>query len=422
MGPRVVYEGTDLQLLLQQVIDEHGPARIHPPERRRTGGVLGFFARDVYVITVDSDAAEPPAPAQSEAEPAAQTGQLGRIGNEEPVPPGANGSLFPLGPPEPSTLHFGPGNGNGARTTLPTTGDTNGSTRNGRSREAAPAAGAQAEGVAEAPTAEEDVAAEAAEEEPEAAEGAAEEEAEAAEGAAEETRAPVAVQLPLIHLDPDEPPDLGATIVDLLRAAGFPERLLPLAPLAPEHSTVEAIFASLPEPAPLPAGAGALVAVVGASGLVRPVASSLALAVGCPRDEVAVASANASDRHARPEYRVRTASQAAAMSPGWRRDRAGVVAVYAPPLGTDQRWTRQVLRALRPSCVWGMASATTKPDDVRRWIAAIGGVDALVVTEASATATPAAILSLGIPVARLDDEPATPARWAAAVAALVTKH
>jgi hypothetical protein len=72
--------------------------------------------------------------------------------------------------------------------------------------------------------------------------------------------------------------------------------------------------------------------------------------------------------------------------------------------------------------VWGMAGATTKPDDVRRWVTAIGGVDALVMTEVGATATPAAILSLGLPVTRLDDEPATPARWAAVVADLVTKH
>ena len=56
MARQLVYEGTDLQQLLQQVIDEHGPARIHPPERRRKGGVLGFFAREVFVITVDVDA------------------------------------------------------------------------------------------------------------------------------------------------------------------------------------------------------------------------------------------------------------------------------------------------------------------------------------------------------------------------------
>lgn len=110
------------------------------------------------------------------------------------------------------------------------------------------------------------------------------------------------------------------------------------------------------------------------------------------------------------------------MSGTWRRDRVGVVAVYAPPLGASQEWTRAVLQAVRPSAVWGMASATTKPDDVRRWADEIGGLDALAVTDVAATATPAAIVGTGIPVARLDDEPATPARWASVIADLVGRR
>ncbi len=45
-----VYEGSDLQALIQRVVDEHGPARIRPPERRRKGGLFGFFASEVYLI------------------------------------------------------------------------------------------------------------------------------------------------------------------------------------------------------------------------------------------------------------------------------------------------------------------------------------------------------------------------------------
>lgn len=216
--------------------------------------------------------------------------------------------------------------------------------------------------------------------------------------------------------------DLDATIVDLLRDAGFPDELLPRTALDPALPTLEAVFSTLPTPPPLPADPGGLVAVVGSTGLVRPIANEVAFAVGCPEDEVAIASPTASDRHAPAERRARTAAQASALSGGWRRDKVAVVAVNAPPMGTDQCWTREVLRALRPSCVWGMADATTKPDDVRRWVSAIGGVDALVLTGVPATGTPASILSLGIPVACLDDEPATPERWAAVVADLVTKR
>lgn len=498
MARQLVYEGPDLQQLLQQVIDEHGPARIHPPERRRKGGVLGFFAREVYVITVDvetpltatatgrQDASAPVDAAHVEAthadaetrlvtaSAALQPGQLfGYSAAAGGAALGADAVQTPLSALVEATedeADLGSANGNGS---VPEGGadrlrqgvagangvaGTLSGTASGAGRipqHAAPgeadkpfgqvlsevasslgeepgtfrpdpdrlrrprrhgAAGdaadpADAPAVVAVPTqpADEGPA-------PEPVPGGPEDDV-----ALDDQGRPVAVQLPLIQID-EEPPDLGATIVDLLRAAGFPEHLLPRAPLVLDHSTIEAVFATLPEAPPLPAEPGGLVAVVGSAGLVRPVANAVALAVGCPRDEVAVASTTASDRHARPEYRARTAAQAAAMSPGWRRDRVGVVAVYAPPLGADQRWTRQVLRALRPSCVWGMAGATTKPDDVRRWIAAIGGVDALAVTEVAATATPASVLSLGIPVSRLDDEAATPARWATVVADLVTKH
>lgn len=476
MARQVVYEGPDLQQLLQQVIDEHGPARIHPPERRRKGGVLGFFAREVYVITVDVDAptgaaaaaadraatpapgvtsdltvtqgamagrgfgsGSPAGPAQSplaalvestedEAELGGSgTSSAGIVGGDgagvaasepprSPAPEATNGHAGAGPVPEPAGPPHAPMHAAATEVDKPfgqvlsevasSLGEEPGTYRPDperlrrprRPQPVIPAPDLAGAGTPERVP----------EEEPEL------------DGQRE--RGPMVVQLPLLQIEGEEPPDLGATIVDLLRAAGFPERLLPLAPLEPELSTVEAVFGALPEPPPLPSEPGGLVAVVGSAGLVRSLANAVALAVGCPRDEVAVASANASDRHARPEYRARTAAQAASMSPGWRRDRVGVVAVYGPPLGADQRWTRQVLRALRPSCVWGMAAGTTKPDDVRRWVSAIGGVDALAVSEVGATATPAAILSLGIPVTRLDDDPATPARWAAVVADLVTKH
>jgi hypothetical protein len=547
---QLVYEGPDLQQLLQQVIDEHGPARIHPPERRRKGGVLGFFAREVYVITVDVDAPSSSQTSSSQTPSAPVRASAGvdgsGVGTGAPAPhqaPATPAGRVTPGQTLDAVAGYGQGGGllSGAPMQTPLSalvestedeaelGTANGggpSSPAGPSRQAgledgatngataprppaAPATGAGRAPLHAAPPEMDkpfgevlsEVASSLGEEpgayrpdperlrrpkrSPAGAETLFEPEPEPQpqpqpegtspalpsappiEAAARRARAPrpasveavtepvpgehdgplehdghvdgdgpidhgrrrlddptgeIAVQLPLIQIDEEGPPDLGATIVDLLRAAGFPEHLLPRAPLAPELSTIEAVFGALPEAPPLPAEPGGLVAVVGSAGLVRPVANAVAVAVGCARDEVAVASATASDRHARPENRARTAAQAASLSPGWRRDRVGVVAVYAPPLGADQRWTRQVLRALRPSCVWGMAGATTKPDDVRRWITAIGGVDALVLTEVGATATPAAILSLGVPVTRLDDEPATPGRWAAVVADLVTKH
>jgi hypothetical protein len=50
---------------------------------------------------------------------------------------------------------------------------------------------------------------------------------------------------------------------------------------------------------------------------------------------------------------------------------------------------------------------------VRRWLDELGHpVDALVAEDSAGTAAPAAVLALGLPVARLDGRPTTPAAWA----------
>jgi hypothetical protein len=58
-------------------------------------------------------------------------------------------------------------------------------------------------------------------------------------------------------------------------------------------------------------------------------------------------------------------------------------------------------------------AASSKPEDVQAWSDSLGGLDAVVVDGLDATATPASILGTGIPVARLDGRPASPALWTA---------
>jgi len=52
---------------------------------------------------------------------------------------------------------------------------------------------------------------------------------------------------------------------------------------------------------------------------------------------------------------------------------------------------------------------------VARWSGALGGTDALALDNIDTTASPAAAVRLGIPVARLDGQPATAARWTATI-------
>ncbi|MGH9088511.1 MAG: hypothetical protein ACRDYZ_10455, partial [Acidimicrobiales bacterium] len=219
------------------------------------------------------------------------------------------------------------------------------------------------------------------------------------------------------------PPVLDGALLEVLRAAGAPESLLGRVQGTDRgRPTLEGALAVMTEAPPLPGVAGALVAVVGDARLARSVTRAVASAVGCPADQVAVAARSAGARNHAPGLRVTTSEQAAALAPGWRRGKVAVVTVHAPPVGADQQWTRDVLAALQPSCVWALASATTKPDDVRRFTEDIGGADALALTDVALTGTPAAVLSAGVPVARLDEEPATPARWAAVVADLVARR
>ena len=112
---------------------------------------------------------------------------------------------------------------------------------------------------------------------------------------------------------------------------------------------------------------------------------------------------------------VESPDDAEALAPGWRRDRVGIVALAVPSGLASAAEARALLRALRPSAVYALADASAKNDDLFELVDAMGGVDALWLEGLGSTITPADVLALGIPVARLDGEAATPERWALVV-------
>jgi hypothetical protein len=75
-------------------------------------------------------------------------------------------------------------------------------------------------------------------------------------------------------------------------------------------------------------------------------------------------------------------------------------------------WAAAMLQALAPDASWVLVDATRKSSDTRAALRAIGTPDALVVTGAARTASPATVWHLGAPVAMLDGRPATPGAWA----------
>jgi hypothetical protein len=101
------------------------------------------------------------------------------------------------------------------------------------------------------------------------------------------------------------------------------------------------------------------------------------------------------------------------------RDRAVILTVDAPVTTPRLARQRRAIAALRPATVIGIVDAVVKAEDIVAWADGLGGVDALALAGVHTTHSPAAVLRTGIPVARLDGHPASPARWAATVADLV---
>ena len=94
---------------------------------------------------------------------------------------------------------------------------------------------------------------------------------------------------------------------------------------------------------------------------------------------------------------------------------ASIIVIDAPltmagdPLAAQ--WVNDMVQALSATAVWAVVDATRRPKDVRRWIDAIGGADAIVAHDVAATSEPGELLQLGAPVAYLDGVHATAAAW-----------
>lgn len=197
-----------------------------------------------------------------------------------------------------------------------------------------------------------------------------------------------------------------------LVALGLPRRLCP----PPSHPDLLATrlaqrLGELPAPPPVPAGVpGVIVAVVGTPDRALATARRLADDLGGAA-QLLLASPDA------PAARVALigdADEAVARRLGWRRRaRPTIVAVDAPVSPRRAGWAAGLLVALAPAVTWGAVPAATKPEDLAAWLDALGGLDALAVDGLDDTTTPASVLQAGVPVVRLDGRPATPLHWAA---------
>lgn len=206
-------------------------------------------------------------------------------------------------------------------------------------------------------------------------------------------------------------------IVKQLELVGVPDELLPHGVGA---TSLEDAFGSLPGARPLPRSRGSLIALVAPAAKAARLAELLASELELAPEEIARAVPRRT-RSARVGSLVTTPEEALDLSPGWRRDRIGLVTVCCAS-AADTSWARAMLYALAPSMVLALQSATAKSEDVAAACAALGGVDALCLEELEATLTPASALASGTPVARLDGVVADGAAWAAVAARALARR
>lgn len=200
----------------------------------------------------------------------------------------------------------------------------------------------------------------------------------------------------------------GLTVRRQLAELGVPIDWVPSdAPDA--RAALTAVAAQLPVPPRPPADSGQLLAIVGPASAATRAAETVRNRLGLdPRFVWTAGDArpNAGGTPL-PDETYATAFAACHRMGGYRP------AVLVVPTDTvdGAAGAERMLAATAPDAVWLVVDATSKPADARRMLRNRDRVDALVVTGATDTASPATVWELDTPIALLDSSFATPARW-----------
>jgi hypothetical protein len=201
-------------------------------------------------------------------------------------------------------------------------------------------------------------------------------------------------------------------------AVGLDPALVPsMEPGTDVRSALVSALAGVAAAPTLPLGPGEVIALVGTGTRLLPAAQQAATALGLRPGGVALVAAEGSAQTAHGPHRMRTVGEAARRAARLaRRQQATVVAVDCGQDGSSTAWAAAVLEALDVSAVCLLVDAGDKVADVRRRVADWPCADALVVEGTGRTLDPATVLSLGVPVATVDDVASSPAAWADLIA------
>ena len=203
-------------------------------------------------------------------------------------------------------------------------------------------------------------------------------------------------------------------VLDQLRRLGLPEEWIPdrIDPANPAPDLLR-VLEGLPKAPPAPRTTGTVLAICGERLLSLWLARQLAGEMRLDPHEIVITS-TVQDEATANHVTLDTTQLVIEQRLSWRRrPNPTLVVVDARPGSAELGWAKAVLTTLEPSGAWGVVDAGRKPEDIESWADDLGGLDALLVEGLGATTSPATVLRVGIPTARLDGRPADPAAWAA---------
>ncbi|MEX2254409.1 MAG: hypothetical protein WEC34_03125 [Acidimicrobiia bacterium] len=367
MSNRQRFEGAQLEEVLERVRTELGPdATIVRADKVRTGGVGGFFQKETY--EVHAEAAELPASTAAPGAGARSISELADQVSDAELAPQVSTESPSFGAAMRRFTHeYADEFGNGAGSFDDVLGD------------------AMADAVPD-PV-----------------------------GASAASR-----EVGLRPLAPPCVPGMVPTLLcepdaSMLGRLGLPSSLVPPDELGRRdlrRALVERLGA-LPVAPPVPRDPGGVIAVIGDSAGALAMARRMAGELHIEEEDVLLAAV--------AEYGVCIPPWLHLSEPEliarrrrtwWRRPHPTLVAIDAPMSVRHEAWAPSVVDALEPSMTLGIVDARCKPEDVEAWSQSLGGFDALALENTAETFSPAAVLRLPIPVARLDGRVATPERWA----------
>ncbi|MDT4986352.1 MAG: hypothetical protein QOI74_446 [Micromonosporaceae bacterium] len=204
-------------------------------------------------------------------------------------------------------------------------------------------------------------------------------------------------------------------LTTILAALGLPPELCDRVTGFDSYRAIVAVVELLPAPPAVPSGGGDVLMIVGELAGAMATAHTVAERLGLPPTDTLLAAGSFAGTGTPTERRLTGRTHAVGQVAELRTDATApiIIVVDAPADGTGTVLARSIVDGVDATAVWAVVDATRKTADSARLLAGIGRVDAIAVHGWAATAEPAAVLRLGLPVVLLDGDTPTPHRWAA---------